>query len=215
MGHPGHCQAVEYTPDNGIGSIQVLQQQGQPRMCAVYNISSLPGHMLLLPNGQIMLTYYSRQVEIFTPASLQAPKGVAPHIVSTSGTSLKTGNAYWLTGIQLNGLSQANMYGDDYQAASNYPIVQVRAVDPNCNDGQVVSLIATNGDFIPFANPPPLQNQPNSIQPDNQSGTNFTIPAGFRPCSNNTYNLSVITNGIPSDNFMQVTIKSKVPGKSE
>jgi hypothetical protein len=204
----GQCQAVEYTPDSGIGSFTVLQAPGQPRLCAVYGLPAKQGHMLLLPNGQVMLTYFTTRVEIFTPSSLQTPHGIRPYISSISGTLLRPGGTYWLIGIQLNGLSQASMYGDDYQSATNFPVVQVSEVDdpPGCN-GQIVSLFATSNDFIPSWLP--LRgNLPNSIQPANQSATHFKVPDGFQVGTCNTYNLSVITNGIQSDNSVRVTINS-------
>lgn len=36
------------------------------------------------------------------------------------------GETFRLTGRQLNGLSQAQGYGDDYSAATNYPLVRIR-----------------------------------------------------------------------------------------
>jgi hypothetical protein len=35
------------------------------------------------------------------------------------------GTTYRLEGTQLNGLSQAVAYGDDYQGATNYPLVRI------------------------------------------------------------------------------------------
>jgi hypothetical protein len=39
---------------------------------------------------------------------------------------VKPGNTYTLSGLQLNGLSQANAYGDDVQEATNYPVLQIK-----------------------------------------------------------------------------------------
>jgi hypothetical protein len=38
----------------------------------------------------------------------------------------RRGHSYRLRGRQLNGLSQANGYGDDAQMAANYPLVRLR-----------------------------------------------------------------------------------------
>jgi hypothetical protein len=48
---------------------------------------------------------------------------------------------YLLKGTQLNGLSQANMYGDDCNPSTNYPLVRLR----NISSGQV--LFARTFDF--------------------------------------------------------------------
>jgi hypothetical protein len=45
--------------------------------------------------------------------------------------SLRHGHTYRLTGRQLNGLSQANAYGDDAQMATNYPLVRLKRVGSN------------------------------------------------------------------------------------
>lgn len=203
-GKPGDCQAVEYTPSpdgSGIGSFQLLTGQGRPQMCTNHN-SSVPGHMLLLPNGQIMLSYYTTQIEIFNPANNSPISTIRPHIATQGPLTAPINVPTALFGFQFNGLSQANMFGDDYQAASNFPIVQISEVDANCM-GAVVSLVPTANDFVPYGSP--QSNLPNSIQPANETGTYFTIPVGFQT---GTYNLSVITNGIQSDNCITVNITS-------
>ena len=189
--HPGACQAVEYLPpssqSNDVGVIQPVLQQ--PLMCTHYGDSDVPGHLLLLPSGQIMLTYNFSTVEIFTPLQ-QAPwPNVAPQVSGVSNYSLSAGSTYSLTGYQLNGLSQANMFGDDFQDASNYPLVTLQ---DTMNPSNLV-FAPTFGDFDPSSAP---FSRSNSIAPNHLTGTNFTVPADT--CSGN-YNLTVITNGIPSN----------------
>jgi hypothetical protein len=43
-----------------------------------------------------------------------------------SVTTVPRGETLKLVGRQLNGLSQANSYGDDAQMATNYPLVRIR-----------------------------------------------------------------------------------------
>jgi len=150
--------------------------------------------MLLLPNGQIMLTSWSNVVEFFTPdPNLQNWPNVAPIVTVLSSRDITGGpnNSYAVQGYQLNGLSQANMYGDDYQAASNYPLVVLQ--DPNNLSHTVFAQTAN--DYDPSGAPRPAR--PTSIAPNHVTGTYFTVPSGT--CSGSNYNLYVIANGVWSD----------------
>ena len=62
-------------------------------------------------------------VSIYSPGGTPNPAW-APAITSAPAT-VELGQTYTLNGTQFNGLSQAVMYGDDYQAATNYPLVQL------------------------------------------------------------------------------------------
>ena len=80
---------------------------------------------MILPTGQIMFTDFGNSpVSVYNPA----PGVVAaakPTILAAS-TSLKIGSVNnILYGKQLNGLSQNNAYGDDYQGDTNYPLVRL------------------------------------------------------------------------------------------
>lgn len=81
---------------------------------------------LLLPTGQVLYSNCSSDLEIFTPSG--APhQHWRPHVTSVPHT-LRHGHSYRLRGHQLNGLSQANAYGDDAQMATNYPLVRLKHV---------------------------------------------------------------------------------------
>ena len=81
---------------------------------------------LLLPTGQVLYSNCSSDLEIFTPSG--APhQHWRPHITNVSH-ALRHGHSYRLRGHQLNGLSQANAYGDDAQMATNYPLVRLKHV---------------------------------------------------------------------------------------
>ena len=79
-------------------------------------------HLLLLPSGQVLFTDRTT-VSIYTPAGTPDPSW-SPSIVSAPD-AIHAGQTYTITGTQLNGLSQAAMYGDDYQAATNFPLVRI------------------------------------------------------------------------------------------
>jgi hypothetical protein len=85
-----------------------------------YNTSFLP-----LPNGQILFTDFTNDIEIYTPEG-QPQSEWAPQIDQGCGLeTLVPGKTYRISGMQPNGLSQAMGYGDDEQAATNYPLVRI------------------------------------------------------------------------------------------
>ena len=87
------------------------------------NYPCYAGRMLLLPTGQVLFTYGSTDVEIYTPDG--SPQAAwAPAITDAPGRMI-IGHTYTISGTQLNGLSQACSYGDDAQMATNYPIFRL------------------------------------------------------------------------------------------
>jgi hypothetical protein len=87
--------------------------------------ASFDGRFLLLPTGQVMYTNcYQGYVTIYTPAGTPNPSW-APTITNSPSQIAPGGANYQITGTQFNGLSQAVSYGDDYQAATNYPLVRI------------------------------------------------------------------------------------------
>jgi len=92
------------------------------------NDSSYYGSFLVLPTGQILFTDFSNDIEIYTPPAgeAQAQCDWAPQIDSRCGLeTLELGKTYSISGTQLHGLSAGAAYGDDEQAATNYPLVRV------------------------------------------------------------------------------------------
>jgi len=93
-------------------------------------ITSYFGNMLVLPTGQILYTDFGN-VWVYnhggTPNSAWRPQILAVP------TTVKRGQTYQLVGLNLNGFSLGAAYGDDTQAATNYPLV----VLTNRETGQV------------------------------------------------------------------------------
>ena len=85
--------------------------------------SSFYGNMLVLPTGQILFTDFSKDIEIYTSTGTYNP-GWAPRIQSAPAT-VSPGGSYVISGYLFNGLSQGAAYGDDAQAATNYPLVRI------------------------------------------------------------------------------------------
>jgi hypothetical protein len=85
------------------------------------NISSFYGNMLALPTGEILYTDFGN-VWVFQP---QGKPNAAwlPRILSAPST-VHRGKSYAVSGLNLNGFTQGAAYGDDAQAATNYPLVR-------------------------------------------------------------------------------------------
>jgi hypothetical protein len=85
--------------------------------------SSFYGNFLVLPTGQILFTDFSEDVEIFTPGG--APQPMWAPVVLKAPAKVQPGGRYEISGVLFNGLSQGAAYGDDVQAATNYPLVRI------------------------------------------------------------------------------------------
>src|SRR5262249_41526453 len=89
------------------------------------NESSYLGNMLVLPTGQILWTDLSGNAWVYSADGAPNPAS-APKIQSGPPvTNLVRGNTYRIAGFNFNGLSQGAAYGDDAQAATNYPLVRI------------------------------------------------------------------------------------------
>jgi hypothetical protein len=87
--------------------------------------SSYVGNMVVLPTGQVLFTDFSSSVEIYTPASLTPCTGCAPTIKNVTTTLTHGTKNNRISGTQFNGLTQGSYYGDDNQAATNFPLVRI------------------------------------------------------------------------------------------
>ena len=141
------------------------------------NTASFQGHFLVLPNGQVMYTDYSTDVEFLTSAGTF--NAAWQPTITTVPTTLVAGNTYSISGTQFNGLSQAGAYGDDFQDATNYPLVQI----VNNGTGHVFYSKTHNHSTMGVA----TGSTPVS--------TNFDVPTGIESGASQLF---VIANGIPS-----------------
>jgi hypothetical protein len=85
--------------------------------------------MLLLPTGEVLLSARSNDIRVYQPGGAPDPMW-APEITSCPA-NVRPGLTYTLQGRQLNGLSQANSYGDDASMATNFPMVQITNLATN------------------------------------------------------------------------------------
>ena len=86
------------------------------------NDSSFYGNMLVLPTGQILFTDFFF-VSVYNPTGSYNPAW-APRIQSAPAR-VSPGGAYIISGHLFNGMSQGAAYGDDWQSATNYPLVRI------------------------------------------------------------------------------------------
>jgi hypothetical protein len=140
--------------------------------------SSWNGAMLVLPNGQILFSDISQNLQVWTPAgSYQA---AWQPTVSSVATSLMPGSTYPISGTQFNGLSQGAAYGDDQQMASNYPLVRI----VNSATGHVFYCRTHDHSSMGVATGSAIVS------------TNFDVPANIETGASRLY---VVANGIPSN----------------
>ena len=136
------------------------------------------GNMLVLPTGQILLTDFSNDIEIFTPAASHRGEQESAPLVVFTPLLLSRGSSHQIFGFRFNGMSQAAAYGDDVQAASNYPLVRIT----NVHSGHV--FYSRTHDHSSMA-----------VASDDLVSTHFDIPddqeKGFSK-------LEVVANGIAS-----------------
>lgn len=139
--------------------------------------SPFSSRLMLLPTGQVLHASGSQTVAIYTPDG--APDPMWRPSVTSVPSALLPGNTYTLNGRQINGLSQAVIYGDEGSMATNYPIVQL--TDPS---GNVVYCRTRNHSTMGIQTGAAIHT------------TQFTVPSN---APFGTYRLRVIANGIASD----------------
>ena len=134
---------------------------------------SVPGSLMLLPTGQVLVG----GTEVYSSTGTYQPAW-APQIKSVPAAVVR-GSTYKITGTQFNGLSQGAAFGDEFQTATNYPLVRIT----NNATGHVFyakthghsTMAVATGSKIVF--------------------TNFDVPAGMETGASS---LEVVANGIPS-----------------
>jgi hypothetical protein len=155
-------------------------------------ITSYRWNFLVLPTGQILACETDfPNVWIYTPSGSPDPAW-APHItgVTPYDFSLFTGSTYLVYGRQFNGLSQGAAYGDDQQAATNYPLVQI----VNATTGHVFYARTFDHSTMEIG---PEDDESNSVF----ASTNFTVPTKSEIEAGYSY-LYVVVNGIASEPFL-------------
>ena len=99
--------------------------------------------------------------------------------ITTAPSSIQGGQTYSITGTQFNGLSQAIGYGDDAQAATNYPLVRV------------TNLTTTHVSYCRTHDHSSM-----AVASDKEVSTHFDVPSTLEP---GLSFIEVVANGIASE----------------
>ena len=134
-------------------------------------------NFLLLPSGQVLDVSQCGNLQIYTPLAGASQASWAP-VVTSAPSNLAPGAGYVVSGSQLNGLTEGTYYGDDVQAATNFPLVQIT----NNSTGHIFYARTSNHSSM-------------SIAPNAAGSTNFAVPANIETGASS---LVVVANGIPS-----------------
>jgi hypothetical protein len=135
---------------------------------------------LVLPNGTVLWTHNSNDVEVYTPSNSTYQSSWQPTITSVA-TSLTVGTSNnVIQGTQFNGMSQGAMFGDDAQMATNYPLVRIT----NTGTGHVFYIRTHNHSTMGVATG------------SEATSTNFDMPTTMEIGPST---LVVVANGIPSN----------------
>jgi hypothetical protein len=138
--------------------------------------SSYEGNLLVLPTGEVLFTGFPEIIEIYSPAgTFQQPWRPT---IEHGPFTLVHGQTYQIYGRLFNGRSGGSAYGDDYQGATNYPLVRIT----NLTTGHVFYCRTFNPDSITPTN-------------DGRVHTSFTVPSGIELGDSQ---IEVVANGIPS-----------------
>jgi hypothetical protein len=78
-------------------------------------------YLMVLPTGQVILT--GGRIQVYNSTGTYLPAW-APAITNYPATVVR-GSTYRISGTQFNGLSQAAAFGDEFQTATNYPLVRL------------------------------------------------------------------------------------------
>jgi hypothetical protein len=138
---------------------------------------SAPGALMDLPTGQVLVSNGS-SVKVYTPAKTTFPARWAPKIKRFPATVVR-GSTYQISGQQFNGLSQAASFGDEFETATNYPLVRITNTTTHH-----VFYARTHG-----------HSSMGVATGQARVSTNFDVPATAETGSST---LVVVANGIPS-----------------
>jgi hypothetical protein len=131
--------------------------------------------LLVLPTGEVIVG--GATVQLYTSAG-QPSRSWAPAI-SAFPASVLRGSTYAISGTQFNGLSQAAAFGDEEQAATNYPLVRIT----NQSTGHVFYAKTHDHSTMAVATGSAVVS------------TNFDVPSGMETGASS---LEIVANGIAS-----------------
>jgi len=131
--------------------------------------------ILVLPTGQVIAL--GNQAYVYNPTGTYKSSW-APTIASFPA-KVSRGSTYKISGTQFNGLSQAAAFGDEFETATNYPLVRIT----NKASGHVFYAKTHDHSTMGVATG------------KTKVSTNFDVPKGMETGASS---LVVVANGIPS-----------------
>ncbi|HTT84972.1 MAG TPA: hypothetical protein VMF67_15960 [Rhizomicrobium sp.] len=150
--------------------------------------SAFTGNLMPLPTGQILWddSQYSTEIAVYTPIG-KVKKEWAPVVSSVSATLTVGSTANAISGTNFNGFTNGGYYGDDAQAATNYPLVRIT----NTKTGDVCFGRSYNFSTM-------------GVWTTGTTNAVFDIPS---TCETGASTLAVVVNGIASAG-VSVTLNS-------
>ncbi|MEP6769679.1 MAG: hypothetical protein ABJC61_13485 [Acidobacteriota bacterium] len=142
------------------------------------NEPSYIGNMMILPTGEILWTDLSGNAWVYASSGAPNPAWAPTINAGLVVTNVARGKTYRLFGGNLNGFSQGAAYGDDAQAATNYPLVRIT----NRATGHV--FYARTHDHSTMG-----------VAYSGTASTQYDVPSGMETGPSD---LVVVANGIPS-----------------
>ena len=144
--------------------------------------SSYETNMLDLPDGNVLFSSLkSDKYYVYVPDGRPLPVG-KPVIYNVVKQACDT---YMATGVLFNGITEGAAYGDDWQMATNYPLVRL------------VTHSNVYGDYVYYARTYNW-NRTGVMTGDLLDTATFVLPAGL---PDGTYDLELVANGNPSDAY--------------
>jgi hypothetical protein len=131
--------------------------------------------ILMLPTGQVLAETFN--VEVYNPKG-KYQQSWAP-VITAFPKTVTRGSTYKISGQQFNGLSQAAAFGDEFETATNYPLVRIT------NKASHHVFYAKTHDHSTMG----VATGKATVS------TNFDVPAGMETGAST---LVVVANGIPS-----------------
>jgi Kelch motif len=129
--------------------------------------------LMILPTGEVLVG----GTEVYQPAgTYQAAWAPA---ITASPAAVTRGSSYQISGTQLNGLSQANAFGDEDETQTNYPLVRIA----NTGTGHVFYARTHDHSTMGVATGAAIVS------------THFDVPSGMETGAST---MVVVANGIPS-----------------
>jgi hypothetical protein len=154
--------------------------------------TSEDGRMLVVSSGHVLFIHNgspSEEMGFYVPQGTYEPlwtpfvNSIGVPISSDKKYTIYRGGPYIVSGTQLNGLSQGAYFGDENQAATNYPLVQIE----NCQTGHKFFARTYNFSTMGVATGPlTIVSATYMVTPNIELGPST---------------LTVIANGIPSPPF--------------